>query len=456
MPRRNLMAIALVGALSLLCWQTTQGAREKDEVMELYGLFVDAVEQVEQNYVKPVSRRDLIEGALRGMCEVLDQHSSYINTRGWKQFKKQLEGSFGGIGIQVNVDEETGRLKVIAPMVGTPAYEAGVLAGDLIVDVEGKTTEGMTLDQAVEVLQGRPGTPVALKVLHPGAKEPVELKMNRAIIDVPTILADHRNADDKPDYIFNKEDKIGYVRITNFNQRTPEELTKVLDELKAEGMLGLILDLRDNPGGLLSAAVAVSDLFIEEGDIVTTKGRNVEDKSYKATKSGTYTGFPMAVLVNGNSASASEIVSACLQDHKRAVVIGSRSFGKGSVQNIMELEDGESVLKLTVATYWRPSGKNIHRFEDAKETDEWGVSPDPNFEITLSPKEYRDWATARRDRDLLSKANKPVDAEKPLDDKVLAKAVAYIHDEEAKLKGGDPKQEKEKEAEKEPEKKAAE
>jgi carboxyl-terminal processing protease len=354
----------------------------------------------------------------------------------------------------VNVDEETGRLKVIAPMVGTPAYEAGVLAGDLIMEVEGKTTEGMSLDQAVEVLQGRPGTAVALKVLHPGTKDPVDLKMARAIIDVPTVLADHRKPDDKPDYIFNKDDKVGYIRITNFNQRTPEELTKVLDELKAEGMLGLILDLRDNPGGLLSAAVAVSDLFIEEGDIVTTKGRNVEDKSYKATKSGTYAGFPMAVLVNGNSASASEIVSACLQDHKRAVVIGSRSFGKGSVQNIMELEDGESVLKLTVATYWRPSGKNIHRFEDAKETDEWGVSPDPNFEVTLSPKEYRDWATARRDRDLLSKANKPVEAEKPLDDKVLAKAVAYIHDEEGKAKGEKP--EKAKEAEKEPEKKAAE
>lgn len=446
MPRRNLMAIALIGALSLLCWQTTQGAREKDEVMELYGLFVDAVEQVEQNYVKPVTRRDLIEGALRGMCSVLDQHSSYINTRNWKQFKKQLEGSFGGIGIQVNVDEETGRLKVIAPMVGTPAYEAGVLAGDLIVEVEGKSTEGMTLDQAVEILQGRPGTTVALKVLHPGAKDPTDLKMDRAIIDVPTVLADHRKADDKPEYLFNEADKVGYIRITNFNQRTTEELTKALDELKAEGMRGLILDLRDNPGGLLSAAVSVSDLFVEDGLIVTTKGRNVEDQVYKATKSGTYTGFPMAVLVNGNSASASEIVSACLQDHKRAIVIGSRSFGKGSVQSIMELEDGESVLKLTVATYWRPSGKNIHRFEDAKETDEWGVSPDPEFEVKLSPKEYRDWATARRDRDLISKANKPVEAGKPIEDKVLDKAVAYIHGAEAKEHAAD----------KEPEKKAAE
>jgi carboxyl-terminal processing protease len=182
--------------------------------------------------------------------------------------------------------------------------------------------------------------------------------------------------------------------------------------LQKEGMKGLILDLRDDPGGLLSAAVEISDLFVEEGKIVSTRGRNTTEKTFEAHKEGTFTGFPMAVLVNHNSASASEILAACLQDHDRAVVIGERSFGKGSVQNILDLEDGNSVLKLTVATYWRPSGKNIHRFKNAKETDEWGVTPNPGLELKLSREEYHDWYLARRERDFISSRNKPK-AEKP-------------------------------------------
>jgi carboxyl-terminal processing protease len=209
-------------------------------------------------------------------------------------------------------------------------------------------------------------------------------------------------------------------------------------------MKGLILDLRDDPGGLLSAAVEISDMFVEEGKIVSTRGRNTAEKIFEAHKEGTYTGFPMAVLVNHNSASASEILAACLQDKDRAVVIGERSFGKGSVQNILDLEDGNSVLKLTVATYWRPSGKNIHRFPNAKETDEWGVSPNAGLEIKLPPEEYRDWFLARRERDFLSSRTKPKaekpkaddkdkkaekkDAPKPFADKQLDKAVAVLGD----------------------------
>ncbi|MBV8264708.1 MAG: S41 family peptidase [Planctomycetaceae bacterium] len=400
MPRRNLYPIVMVAAVSLLCWQATQGAKPKDEMMELYGVFVDAVEQVEANYVRPVDRRELLESALKGMLQNLDPHSSYINTTEWKQFKRQIEGRFGGIGIQVGMDPDANRLKVIAPMVGTPAYEAGVLAGDLIMEIDGQSTEGMNPDKAVEVLTGRPGTAVKLTVLHEGTEKAETLSMTRAIIDVPSVLGDNRKSDDAWDFMLDKENKIGYIRITSFIQNTTEELKKALDELKAEGMKALILDLRDDPGGLLGAAVEVSDLFVDEGLIVSTKGRNTISKTYEAEKEGTCDDFPMVVLVNQNSASAAEIVSACLQDHNRAVVVGQRSYGKGSVQNIIDLEDGKSVLKLTVATYQRPSGKNIHRFKNAKDSDEWGVSPNPGMEVKLTTSQYTSWLLARRDRDL--------------------------------------------------------
>ncbi len=394
MPRRNLYSIVMIGAVSLLCWQATQGAKPKDEMMELYGVFVDAVEQVETNYVRPVDRRELLESALKGMLQNLDPHSSYINTTEWKQFKRQIEGRFGGIGIQVGMDPESNRLKVIAPMVGTPAYEAGVLAGDLIMEIDGQTTESMTPDKAVEVLTGRPGTTVKLTVRHEGIEKTETLSMNRAIIDMPSILGDGRKPDDSWDFMLDKENKIGYVRITSFIQNTAEELKKALAELKSEGMKALILDLRDDPGGLLGAAVEISDLFVDEGRIVSTKGRNTDGKTYDAQKEGTFDDFPMVVLVNQNSASAAEIVSACLQDHNRAIVVGQRSYGKGSVQNIIDLEDGKSVLKLTVATYQRPSGKNIHRFKNAKDSDEWGVSPNPGMEVKLTPSQHATWFLA--------------------------------------------------------------
>jgi len=180
MPRRNFLAIVMVGAVSLFCWQATHGAKPKDEMLELYGLFVDAVEQVESHYVRPVDRRELLESALKGMLQNLDPHSAFINTSEWKQFRKQIEGRFGGIGIQVGMDPEVNRLKVIAPMVGTPAYGAGVLAGDLIMEIDGQSTEGMIPDKAVEILTGRPGTPVTLAVLHEGEDKIEKLTMNRA------------------------------------------------------------------------------------------------------------------------------------------------------------------------------------------------------------------------------------------------------------------------------------
>jgi carboxyl-terminal processing protease len=413
MSRRNLFSIALLVPVSLYCWQATHGAKPKDEMLELYGLFVDAVEQVESHYVRPVDRRELLESALKGMLQNLDPHSSFINTSEWRQFKKQIEGRFGGIGIQVGMDPDANRLKVIAPMVGTPAYTAGILPGDLIMEIDGNSTEGMIPDKAVEVLTGRPGTPVTLTVLHENEEKTEKLTITRAIIDVPSVLGDLRKPDDSWEFMYDKDAKIGYVRVSSFIQNTTDELKRALVELKAQGMRGLVLDLRDNPGGLLGAAVETSDLFVSDGTIVSTKGRNTVTKSYDAEKEGTYEGFPMVVLVNQNSASAAEIVSACLQDHKRAKVVGQRTYGKGSVQNIIELEDGNSVLKLTVATYQRPSGKNIHRFKNAKQTDEWGVSPDPGLEVKVTGGDYDNWALGRRDRDTMSHARRPGRAARP-------------------------------------------
>jgi len=448
MPRRNFFAIVMVGAVSLFCWQATHGAKPKDEMMELYGLFVDAVEQVESHYVRPVDRRELLESALKGMLQNLDPHSSFINTSEWRQFKKQIEGRFGGIGIQVGMDPDVNRLKVIAPMVGTPAYQGGILAGDVIMEIDGHSTEGMGPDKAVEVLTGRPGTPVTLTVLHEGEEKTEKITLNRAIIDVPSVLGDSRKPDDRWDFMYDKENKIGYVRISSFIPNTTEELKKALAELKSEGMRGLVLDLRDNPGGLLNAAVEISDLFITDGRIVSTKGRNIAGKNYDGQKEGTYEGFPMVVLVNEHSASAAEIVSACLQDDHRAKVVGQRTYGKGSVQNIIELEDGNSVLKLTVATYQRPSGKNIHRFKNAKDSDEWGVSPDPGLEVKVTGRDYSNWFFGRRDRDSLSRGRRPrnapekekekeKDAEpaaeqaraKPFVDRVLNKALEVIKED---------------------------
>jgi carboxyl-terminal processing protease len=262
----------------------------------------------------------------------------------------------------------------------------------------------MNPDKAAEFLMGRPGTDVKLSVLHEGSEDPDPMTITRAIIEVPTVISDRRKPDDQFDFMLDKDKKIGYIRVTTFSQNTAEELKKALDQLKEEGVRGLVLDLRDDPGGLLSAAVEVADMFLEKGEIVTTKGRNTAAKKFEAQKDGLYEDLPMVVLVNQNSASASEIVSAALQDHKRAEIVGQRSYGKGSVQNIIDLDGGTSVLKLTVASYYRPSGENIHKFKNAKNSDKWGVSPSEGAEVKLPNSEYIRWFIARRERDLESAA----------------------------------------------------
>ena len=391
-------------------------AKETD--YELYRVLVDALDQVDRNYVTEVDRRAMIEAAIRGVLGKLDPYSSYMGPDEVQQFRTNLAGEFGGIGIQIAVDD--GQLKVLSPMFDTPAYRAGLLAGDRILEIDGRSTDGISIDEAVKRLQGNIGESVTLTVGHPGKDVAEKIKITREKIHLETLLGDRRGSDGAWEFMFDPKQRIGYVRLTAFSFDTAAKLKNILEKLQAEKMRGLILDLRFNPGGLLNGAIEVSDFFVAEGRIVSTKGRNSPERTWDAHKEGTFTGFSMVVLVNRYSASASEIVAACLQDHSRAVVIGERTWGKGSVQNVIELEDGRSILKLTTAAYRRPNGKNIHRFPDAKPTDEWGVMPDKGFDIELDDDELLALIENRRDRDILRlSANK--DVEKVAEKKDVAK-----------------------------------
>ena len=400
------------------------GELPEDQYYELFREFVDTFEQIDRNYVKEVDRKELMRAAIQGMLVELDPYSSYIPPDDLDDFTQGIEQEFGGIGIQVQLDPETRRLTVVTPLPGTPAYRGGVLAGDVIMEVEGKSTEGFTVEDAVNTLKGKPGEAVTIGVLHKGSQKVEQIRLVREIIQVETALGDRRNPDGTWDFIVDEENGIGYVRLTHFSRRTGEELRDALEQLKAAGMKGLILDLRFNPGGLLSEAIEVCDLFLSEGTIVSTKGRNVPERSWEAHKPGTYSDFPIAVLVNRYSASASEIVSACLQDHNRAIVVGERTWGKGSVQNVIDLGSGTSALKLTTASYLRPSGHNIHRFPDSTEEDEWGVKPDANFTVRFSDSELRDYLLYRRSRDVIGNGEEPVKFE----DRQFESALAFLRE----------------------------
>jgi carboxyl-terminal processing protease len=388
--------------------------RELDDY-ELQRLLVDTIDQVQRNYVREIPRRRIVEAAIKGILAELDPYSSYISPEEIDRFRSMVESEFGGIGVQVEIDRHEG-LKVVSPMVGTPAYRAGLIAGDRIVEIDGKPTQGITMDEAMQRIKGPEGSQIAIKVIHPGKTTPEEVKVKRQAIHVETVLGDHRKHDDTWDYLIDSAKRIAYIRVTSFSRDTASDLRKVLAELQKEKIRGLVLDLRFNPGGLLTSAVEVSDLFIADGRIVSTAGRNSPERVWNAHKEGTFEGFRMAILVNRYSASASEIVSACLQDHKRAVVVGERTWGKGSVQNVISLDDygdepagaknaarheSRSALKLTTAGYRRPSGKNIDRAPDAKETDEWGVRPDSGLEVRLTDEELYTMMTDRRSRDIV-------------------------------------------------------
>jgi len=326
--------------------------------------FSDIFARVKSDYVEEVDDKTLLENAIRGMLTGLDPHSTYLNNEEYKELKIGTTGKFGGLGIQVGMED--GFVKVISPIDDTPAYRAGLEAGDLIIRLNEKSVKGMTLNDAVKIMRGEPGTDIKLTVIREGADKPLAFTVTRDIISVKSV----KSRILEPDY--------GYIRISNFQSKTARDLVNELSNLKKENkdeLKGLVLDLRNNPGGVLSAAADVSDAFIDEGKLVYTQGRIANsDFEFNAKPGDIMNGSPVVVLINGGSASASEIVAGALQDHKRAVVMGSKSFGKGSVQTIQELRSGGAV-KITTARYFTPSGRSIQGE---------GITPDiilDNYEI---------------------------------------------------------------------------
>lgn len=432
---RVLQVVVLVPVLHGVCLLADEPADAKPDVskpaaeaskqdLELLQLFADTLDQVERNYVQPIDRRELMEAAIRGMMTKLDPHSSYIPPSELDRFKSSVENEFGGIGVTVTL--ESGQLTVVSPILGSPAYRAGIRTGDALTEIEGQSTTGWTIDEAVRRVKGKAGTTVKIAVKHASDGKVETLDVPRELVRVDSVLGDRRKADDNWNYLLDEEKKIGYVRITNFSRHTTDELRTAVGELTRGGMAGLILDLRYNPGGLLTTAIEVSDLFVADGRIVSTAGRSGPQRIWDAEKEGTFDGFPIAVLINRNSASASEILAACLQDHQRATIIGERTWGKGSVQNVIELEEGKSALKLTTAGYVRPSGKNIHRGEGAAETDEWGVRPDAGFELRLNAEESEAYLADRRKRDAI--VAHPTDAPPPAGERKYDKQLQMAFD----------------------------
>lgn len=315
--------------------------------LEMLTLFGDVLETIKQEYVEPVEDKTLIESAINGMLTSLDPHSSYLDEKSFEDMKVQTRGEFGGLGIEITLDG--GLIKVVSPIDGTPAYRAGIKAGDYISHINDEAVTGMTLTEAVDKMRGKVGTKVNITILREGATEPLELTIIRDVIKIQSVKSkDHGD--------------VAYIRISSFSEQTSALMKKEILKIKAsEGnaMKGIVLDLRNNPGGLLDQAVEVSDAFLQQGEIVTTRGRDVSKaKRYNATKGDLINGLPIVVLINNGSASASEIVAGALQDHRRALVVGIKSFGKGSVQTVRPLS-GNRAIRITTSRYYTPSGRSI-------------------------------------------------------------------------------------------------
>ncbi len=443
MPLRNLTVIFVTAVFSLICYQKAEHNRYASSVAE-------AMRLVEDFYIEEVDSRELFENAMRGIVTGLDQYSTYIGPGPFKQMEEDLDQEFGGIGIQISKKDDDSPLIVLSPLYNTPAHRAGIRAGDTIWEISGMPTVGMSRRESVDRMRGRPGETVQLSVKHAGDEKPVPMKIQREIILVQSLKGDVRRADGSWDFHLAKNPRIGYLRLSSFGKHTVDELKTVLtDTTLSPPFEAIILDLRENSGGLLSSAVETCDVFISRGRIVSTRGRDgLIRVKYDAKLSTTIVGskVPVAVLVNRNSASASEIVAACMQDHGRAIVVGERTYGKGTVQNILKLEGGRSALKLTTASYWRPSGENIHRRRGVGEEEPWGVKPNRDYEVELTDEESRKvmWDRDMRDlfpgliednpeilntlRERFESEDAPALSDEPYDDPQLRRAIEYVEE----------------------------
>ncbi len=333
--------------ITLILFIFTVNAEEKEtSIYQQLNMFGEVYERVRREYVEEVSDKELIEAAIEGMLQSLDPHSSFMNSESFKDMQVQTKGEFGGLGIEVTMED--GFVKVVSPIDDTPAFEAGVQAGDFIIEIDGVSVYGMTLGEAVDKMRGLINTEITIKISR-GDAEPFDIKIIRDKIKVQSVKA-------------RREGNAAYLRITSFNEKTESGLLKKMKELKEEigkDITGVILDLRNNPGGLLNQAVAVSDAFLNRGEIVSTRGRKKRgQQKFNAISGDISDGLPVVILINGGSASASEIVAGALQDHKRAIIMGTTSFGKGSVQTIIPVQKN-SAMRLTTARYYTPSGKSI-------------------------------------------------------------------------------------------------
>ena len=358
---------------------TGSTASKNKETYEYLDLFGQIFDRVRSQYVDNVTDEELIEKAIDGMLTGLDPHSGYMDEEVWEEMQMDTQGKFGGLGIEITMEE--GFVKVISPIEDTPAYKAGVLAGDFIIQIDDAPVFGLTLSEAVELMRGEKGDPITITISREGV-EPFEVNIIRDIIKIQSVKYE----------IF---DNVGYLRITSFTEQTESGLIKYIKKIKEEldnKQIGFVLDLRSNPGGLLKQSVKVSDIFLEQGEIVSTRGRNKEDiLRYRAKKGDRINGQPLIVLINGGSASASEIVAGALQDHKRAIIVGTKSFGKGSVQTIIPFKKSgnnksTTGIRLTTARYYTPSGESIQGK---------GIMPDIIIEQgTFESKEFQRYSEA--------------------------------------------------------------
>ncbi|MFC1806596.1 S41 family peptidase [Planctomycetota bacterium] len=371
MLRRAILLLAMLVAVAAP-WRPAHAAEDKGATYASFETFVAMLEQVKRSYVSEVDDAKLFYGAYKGMLAELDPYSQFMAREDVEQYAIDTVGEFGGLGIEITLDEKR-VLMVITPIEDTPAMRSGILAGDRIVEIEGKSTYNMTLTDAIKVLRGKPGSKVALTVVHQSTSKREKVTVTRDIIKVKSVRAVQ---------MVDGDAKVGYVRLSRFQKTTAEELREAVQQLLGQGMKALVLDLRRNPGGLLDSTVAVADQFLEGGLIVSTKGRaKGTDHRFEARKQGTFPSFPLAVLVSGYTATGAEIVAGAIQDHRRGVIVGVRTFGKGTVQSILPIGDG-CKLRLTTAKYHTPAGRVIHRDLNAKESDPWGIMPDIEVKTT--------------------------------------------------------------------------
>lgn len=388
MPKRNVFILAVVLVGSMLAWLARDRAGHGRR-------FAEVLAAIDAHALERVEPRRLFTGAMKGVFEQLDEHSGFIDGAERRQFETLLDQEFGGVGLELAMAPDGRRITVLSPLVNSPAWRAGIVSGDLLEEIDGVATAGMSLDDVVARLRGEPGSRVVVRIasraespetLDPAGAPPRPSRLVtllRERVEVESVLGDRRRTDGSWDWWLEGEKRIALLRITAFGERTAAEFRAAIEAIEADGSpRGLIIDLRGNGGGLLTAAVDVCDALLDEGVIVSTRGGLAGGGERRATAGHMLDGVPVAVLVDGLTASAAEIVAAGLQDHGRATLVGSRTYGKGTVQTLLTLSDGSGIVKLTTAEYLRPSRASIHRDDDATDTDAWGVSPAEAFQIT--------------------------------------------------------------------------